>query len=259
MGVRGAVFELLEAVFEKVKRPDTVIDIRPPERGARASLWPHQYFKFYAYREIFETIQKAEPEGYDGVLIGQSAEPVLSESKEVLNIPVTGISESGFHLANQLGESFAFVSIPTPPGVAPTKQVLPILENIKKYGLESRFKGWKSIDMSSAELYAALAQGNREVVHKAFMDAAESLVDAGAEVILPAETLLSVALAADGIIEGPGGSAIVDIVGAGVKNLEMLVDLHKSTGLLRSRSLTYARPLPIDIADTRAAYGLEPI
>jgi Asp/Glu/hydantoin racemase len=260
MGIRGAVFELLETVFARVKRPETRIDIRAPKRGARGSLWPYEYFKFYAYREIFETIQHAEIEGYDGVLIGQSAEPVLTEAKELLHIPVTGIFESGIHLANQLGERFGLVTIPSPPTVRPGKHVLPLLRNIRRYGLESRLVGWQEVSMSSAAFNAAVGGGARAAVHEAFFEAARTLVERGAEVIVPAETLLSVALAVDGIVEEPeSGAAVVDLVTAGVKNLEVLIELHRKTGLLRSRSLTYARPSDDEIAETRAAYGLPPI
>ena len=257
MGIRSTVFELLERVFVRVKRPETTIEVRAPKRGARASLWPHEYFKFYAYREIFETLQRAEREGFDGVLIGQSAEPVLTESKELLQIPVTGIFESGIHLANQLGERFGLVTIPSPPGVRPGKHVLPLLRNIRKYGLESRFAGWQEIEMPSAAFNAAVGGGERGPIHDAFFAAARALVDRGAETIVPAETLLSVALAVDGIIEEPAtGAAVVDLVGAGVKNLEGLIDLHQKTGLLRSRALSYARQREEEIAETRAAFGL---
>ncbi|MCS6802486.1 MAG: aspartate/glutamate racemase family protein [Chloroflexota bacterium] len=257
MGIRGAVFELLETVFARVKRPDTTIDLRTPKRGGRASLWPYEYFKFYAAREIFETIQRAEAEGYDGVLIGQSAEPALTESKELLHIPVTGIFESAIHLANQLGERFALVTIPSPSGVRPGKHVLPLLRNVRKYGLEGRLVGWSEIGMSAAAFNAAIASGARAAVHEAFFEAARGLIERGAEVIVPAETLLSVALAVDGIVEEPAsGAAVVDLVTAGIKNLEMLIELHEKTGLLRSRSLSYARPRDEEIAETRAAFGL---
>jgi hypothetical protein len=77
---------------------------------------------------------------------------------------------------------------------------------------------------------------------------------------VPAETLLSVALAVDGIVEEPEtGAAVVDLVSAGVKNLETLIDLHQKTGLLRSRSLSYARPRDEEIAETRSAYELPDI
>ncbi|MCL6648462.1 MAG: aspartate/glutamate racemase family protein [Chloroflexi bacterium] len=257
LGIRGAVFELLEALFARIKRPETTLVIRTPQRGARAALWPHAYFKFYAYREIFETIQRAEVEGFDGVLIGQSAEPVLSECKEVLRIPVTGIFESAIHLATQLGERFGLVTIPSPPEVPAGKHVLPLLQNLRKYGLAERCVGWQEIGLSSAAFNAAVGRGERGVVHETFFLAARSLVAQGAEVIVPAETLLSVTLAIDGIVAEPAtGAAVVDLVTAGVKNLEVLVELHQKTGLLRSRALTYARPSDAAIAETRAAFGL---
>ncbi|MFN8534724.1 MAG: aspartate/glutamate racemase family protein [Dehalococcoidia bacterium] len=257
MGIRGAVFELLETVFARIKRPETEIEIRAPKRGARAALWPYEYFKFYAFREIFESVQRAETEGFDGVLIGQSAEPVLVESKELLHIPVTGIFESGIHLANQLGDRFGLVTIPSPPGVRPGKHVLPLLRNIRRYGLEGRLVGHQEVAMSPAEFNGAVGGGDRAPVREAFFDAARALVARGAEVIVPAETLLSVALAVDGVVEEPeSGAAVVDIVAAGVKNLESLIELHEKTGLLRSRSLSYARPSDDEIAETRSAYGL---
>lgn len=260
MGIRGAVFEMLETVFQRVKRPDTTIEIRTPERGGRASLWPYHFFKMYAAVEIFESIQRAEREGFDGVLIGQSAEPVLRESKETLNIPITGISESGVHLANQLGDRFGLVTIPSPPGVAKGKHYLPLLRNVRRYGLNSHMVGCAEINMPSAEFNAIVAGGDRKAVHQAVFEAAKPLIEQGAEVIIPAETLISVVLAVDGVVEVPGsGAAIVDLIAAGVKNLEMLVDLHKTTGLLRSRSLTYSMPTDVDIEDALTAYGRKPI
>lgn len=260
IGNRGAVFELLETVFQRVKRPDSTIDIMTPERGGRPNLWPHAFFKMYSAVEVFESIQRAERDGYDGVVIGQSAEPVLIESKETLGIPITGISESGVHLANQLGAKFGLVTIPSPAGHAKGKHVLPLVRNVQRYGLESHLVGTAEIAMPPAEFSAAIAGGDRKAAHQAVFEVAKPLIEQGAEVIIPAETLLSIILAVDGIVEVPGtGAAVIDLVTAGIKNIEMLIDMHKSMGLLRSRSLTYASPNDVDIEDTLTAFGRKQI
>ena len=53
---------------------------------------------------------KAQNEGYDAVVIGNSLDVGLEEGREMLSIPIVGIAHANFHMAAMLGELFAIVT-----------------------------------------------------------------------------------------------------------------------------------------------------
>lgn len=57
---------------------------------------------FY-YGELFRTIKRLEDEGYDGVIIGCSADPGLIDARRMVRMPVTAPLEANLRIADMLG------------------------------------------------------------------------------------------------------------------------------------------------------------
>jgi allantoin racemase len=99
--------EIIREQYEEYKDPETIIDIINIEKG------PESITSVYddAWAELFTILEaeKAEEEGYDGVIIYCGMDPALEATKQALSIPVVGISEPSLHLAFQLGKKLAVV------------------------------------------------------------------------------------------------------------------------------------------------------
>jgi allantoin racemase len=90
---------------------------------------------------LFRRIKEAEEEGYDGVIIGCSADPGLLEAKRMVSIPVTGPLEANLHLAAMLR---ARVTILLPAGVEARTRYWDLA---RSYGLEHKIASVVSVDL----------------------------------------------------------------------------------------------------------------
>ena len=89
------------------------------------------YIEFLNNRWFVEAGLKAEKDGCDAVLVGAATDTGLQYLKEVLTIPVVGVTESACHLACVLGAKFA--------GITVFRRLIPPKSNlIRFYGLENR-------------------------------------------------------------------------------------------------------------------------
>jgi len=99
--------EIIREQYEECKDPETVIDIINIEKGPESitSIYDDAWAELFTIREA----EKAEEEGYDGVILYCGMDPALEATKQALSIPVVGISEPSLHLAYQLGKKLAVV------------------------------------------------------------------------------------------------------------------------------------------------------
>ncbi|MBN1682812.1 aspartate/glutamate racemase family protein [Candidatus Bathyarchaeota archaeon] len=58
---------------------------------------------------VHKTILEAEKEGYDGIVIASFGDPGIEAAKEIVEIPVVGITESSYSLARLLCTKFLVV------------------------------------------------------------------------------------------------------------------------------------------------------
>lgn len=125
------VWEGFEKYFKLITktRPDTEIQIYYPEKSSWAVHFP--YIEFLNNRWFVEAGWRAEKEGCDAVIVGAATDTGLQYLKEILAIPVVGITESACHLACILGARFA--------GITVFRRLIPNKRNlIRYYGLENR-------------------------------------------------------------------------------------------------------------------------
>jgi allantoin racemase len=222
----------LEAQCRRAARPDTEVYVT----GLPVMMREIDRFKSVTYFhkiQMLNNMLKAEKEGYDVVVIGCTSDTGLEEGREMLNIPVAGISQFSYYLAGLLGELFAVVSISAYFCEKYRQQIV-------RYGLESKhLRGNYYFPTTEEEI--ALALKDPEPVVEKFKVVARRAIDDGASVIIPHPAFLATAAFRTGLT-ALDGIPILDTISAVVKAGEMLADLKK-LGIEVSRKLNvYGHP-----------------
>jgi len=227
--------------FALVKRPDTEVVMKDVGGAEWNSNWEtYNGLRSFNYLEILKSVLKAEKEGFDGVLISCFLDPALSEARQLLKIPVTGIAESSMHFASLMGAKFAIIT--------KDKHFVPPMEaQISRYGLEAKaikHNPVRVLTLPEARL-SPIEQGifngtspDYSPLVENFVEVARGCIADGAEVLIMGCGLLSPALMEAGLLN-VDGAALVEPNHAALKLTEMLVDLHKAGIPFVSRKSTY--------------------
>jgi Asp/Glu/hydantoin racemase len=248
----GAYDRALQEQFRKVARPDTEIVMHGMQPGTYRSNYPGDDIKHVALQYIhglqFMTAAlRAERNGFDAYAISTLPEPALREVRSLVDIPVVGYGESAMLTACQLGRSFGVL-------VFIDELSEQVTENAARHGLATRFAGARHVGFRFPDVLKAF--DDPEPLIERFRDAARVLIASGAEVIIPGEAPLNVLLARNGVNE-VDGVAIVDSLGAWVKQAEAMVDLRRSGGARPSRRGYFgSRPEPARVDEIFEFYGI---
>ncbi len=217
--------KLIDANFERVKRPDTQIVHKYVARLRRAA---DTVFAFPIILNKIDVVQRAveaEAEGCDAVMVACSGDPGVIEARTLIDIPMVGPMEATLHLAAQYGKKIGIVTVQDPSWIEYCETMT------ETAGLAGRLTGIEKIDIPSA---AAFTEGfvNPAPVMDSVVAAARRLIDRGANVIVLGSAGLSVMASNSGLAEVPGaGIPIFDTMSVGFKVAEMRADLGKSLGL----------------------------
>lgn len=246
----GGYQAFLAGHLEKIKDPGTEIEAHfLTKLGGVAD--QYRYLEYLGAIEVMENVQTAMRRGFDAFLIGNFGDPGLRECKEIANFPVLGLCETSCHMASMMGANFAFVSLNE-------KYIPPIVENVRRYGLQSRLAG---VGRMKLDRLLNMKEGYSDpVVAKQICDdflvAAHRLVDDGAEVVIAAGGVAMALLEKQGVHEVRPGVPILNGVTALVKMGEMAVRTAALTGgLFTSKRLSYAPPGADQIEEIRKYYG----
>lgn len=240
----------LQKMLDAAKSPDTQIHIQGiRQRGGIGDQF--RYLEFIETIEILENARQAEKEGFDAFLIGNIADPGLRQAREAVKIPVLGLCETSVHTACYLGANFGVVT-------SNDKHRATIEENLARYRMDRLLSGIRLMNVER------LVDLNRGFVEPAaaedlltrFRTAADALVDAGAEVIIPGVGVVAALLGTHGIQSLAKGAIVLNGVTTLLKSGEMVVQLERLAGQrLTSRRAAYARPPENQMSELRAAYG----
>lgn len=228
--------------FKSMARKDTAVDLLWLEKGYSEPtyIWTESYNAI----EICKTCFRAWGKGYDGIVIGCTQDPGLIEARSIVGIPVTGVTESSAVFASTLGKNFSFVCL------LPS-EAASIEDRIKRYGLSDRLASIRHTKLSAVE--AKELYERPEKLTSVFIDVARKAIQEDkAEVIIAGCTILSSLLThrKKHMIDNV---PIIDPVWAGIKMVEVLVDLKASYGIGVCRLSMYAaapgwdREIPIDL------------
>jgi len=126
--------EPVRKLMEHHKERDTEINIMNLNKGP-VSL-ECAYDKVWAALPTVQEAERAEQEGYNGVIIYCFADPGLTAAKEKLQIPAVGLCEASIHLASLLGSRFSIMAAGS-PNVFENKRKR-IVERLREYGFEHK-------------------------------------------------------------------------------------------------------------------------
>ena len=237
--------------LKRVARPDTEIVLHGMKPGTYTSNYPgtdirHAFVQHLHTRQFLEAGLKAEQEGYDGYLISTLPEPGLIEARSVLDIPVTGYAEAALHTACFLGESIGVLNF--------IEELGPLIrKNAERRGLASRLHSVRHVGFTFNDVLPAFE--NPKPLIERFEKAARAMIADGADAIIPGEAPLCVLLAHNRITR-VDDVPIVDALAAGIKMIEMLVDLKQTLNIsVNRRGYYYSRPHPERVRELTRFYG----
>jgi len=237
----------LKKVIAAAAEPDTTVHVQGLNEAAGIGAH-YRFLEYHDTREVIDNALRAEKEGYDAFLIGNITDAGLREARELINIPVLGLSETSLHMAAIMGASFGLVAIAE-------RWVPRLMENVERYGLRQKLAGIATMETSPLDLRKAFRDGARrgDVIAR-FTTAAEKLLAQGAEVIIPAGGEVGVFVIQAGLFE-LGRAPVVNGIYELIKMGEMAVRLRKLTGRFTSKRFSYAPPTGEFLEKIREHYG----
>jgi allantoin racemase len=225
-------FELLDAQLEGCFGDGTVheiVGIDPPDT------MPHRLSETRCGMQAVANAVAAEAEGCDAFLIGHFQDSGLHEARSAVDIPVLGLGETSMLHACTLGQRIGLVTI-DPIFIAWHQ------EQIVKYGLRERVIGVTAMTGLVVDDYVrACADEDAFIrVFEQFERAAQPLLAAGAEVLIPAGGLPALVLS-----RRPG----LEVDGAAVLNPVPVLAKHGEAAVALRR-------LGLPVASRRGAFAL---
>lgn len=174
-------------------------------------------------------------EGCDAAVIAVSYDTGLRGARELLSIPVIGMTEAGLLTACMLGGRIGVVTF--------GRRVLPLYQElVTGYGLTARIAGWRVLEST-----AAYARGAHPELDVEIVAAAQSLVehDLAETIVLTGAVMAGVPRRLQHEIPVP----VVDCIACGVRQAELLATLR----LPKPRAGSYAPPAGRELVDVDAA------
>ena len=231
--------EALQRHVDRVASPGTEVvlhGVAPGTYGdappAHVLVYPALFHR--ALGQVLDLFQQAQDEGYDAVAIGSYTEPFLREARSMLDIPVASMAESTLLLACSTARLSGLVTI--------SAEVAWMARRIvAAHDLEDRVAGVWTIDPPVTEEQLSRAFAEPEAVLPSVRAAIDTAIAAGADVIIPAEGVISELLVDQGVTE-VDGVCVMDSVGAVVLYAELLVALRERTGLHPGRRWHHPKP-----------------
>lgn len=229
----------LDAHFKAVARPDTEVVLHGMHRDTYMTDYPGSDIR-YAYLQSLHAQQfvwkgiQAEETGFDVYAILSLCDPMMTETRAVIDIPVVGYGESSMLTATMLGEKFGVLMfIP--------ELLVQFSRKVDAAGLSLRYAGARHVGFAFSDVQQAFA--NPGPVIERFHEAARELIRDGAQVIIPGEAPMCVLLARNGITR-VDGVPVLDGLAAAIKAAESMVDLRRATGLAGARAGHYSDKPP---------------
>jgi allantoin racemase len=217
----------LQRYLDSVAGPDVAYEVHgldPPD---------HLFHPLTEFRCAAQTIRialAAEPARYDAFIIGHFQEPGLLEIRSALDIPVIGLGEATTLAALSMGGRIGLLTIDPIFVTWHERQV-------RMLGLEQRVAGIRAIKVDLPGFMKAFTDETAYAQVRAdFVAQVRPLVEAGAEVIIPAGGLPMLLFSR----ERPF-TIVLDGIAVAAKAAEMALALKRLTGSVLSRRGTYAK------------------
>jgi allantoin racemase len=199
-------------------------------------------------RQAIETARRAEREGYDAYVIGSWTDPFVREMRSAVDIPIVSTVETSMLLGSTLGRLQGHISL------NPTMARL-VRRHAQQYGFAERIAGIYALgDIDEWVIQASWSDPGKLVAQ--FTELAEQAITAGADVIIPAEGIITEFIYAAGVTKIQQ-APVLDTFGMAWKYAELLVNMRAKLHLSVSRQWEYQRASSMRVARVRAALGLD--
>jgi allantoin racemase len=216
-----AVTRSIQAEALRVASPDTEIVAVTGNFGAR--IIGSRFEAAIAEHAVLDAIAR-NGEGMDGVLVAVSLDTALGAAREILDVPVVGMTEAALLTACMLGGKIGLVVFDQ--RLAPVYEAL-----VGQYGLTDRLARTRIIDVAPAAV-----SDQRDAVEAQVARASEKLaLEDGAEVVI---VVGAVAAGMRHRLQDRVPVPIVDGVSSGILQAELLVRLNP----MNPRVGSYATP-----------------
>lgn len=229
--------------------PDTRVDLHGLRPGTYPDGMPPVAMTKYHYGlrltdlQVIDNIVAAERAGYDAVAISCFLDPGLEEARSLVDIPIVSSCETALLISSTVARSFGFLTLDENMAAYLRRLVV-------HHGFGDKVTVVAALDppINEFELDRAFA-GSPEFVER-FSKQARALIAGGADIIVPAEGVLNIALVRNGV-QAIDGTPVLDSYGALLALAETLVTLRRKSGLQVSRVGAYAKPPDAVIANLR--------
>jgi len=238
----------IEAHGARVLSPGSSLLVRGVSEGTNEL--HYRAFDFMNNTQLFDSVVNAERDGCDAVAVGCFLDPILDELREIVDIPIMSLAETGMHLACMLGKRFSVLTY-----TASLNEKF-YAELVHKYGLQERAAPLVSFELPLEELEAALAGDATDCLNRV-REAGRKAIAGGAEVLLLGCGLLNL-VAVRNKLTNVDGATLLDVSGALMKMTEAMVVLRRVSGVSISRSGFYAKPKPELLDKTLRLYARGP-
>ncbi|MCC7166244.1 MAG: hypothetical protein IT565_01605 [Rhodospirillales bacterium] len=178
-------------------------------------------------------VMAAEKDGAKAFIVGSFSEPILPELRSLATIPIVSMAEATFLAAASVAPAIGLVTL--------NALVVPLLvKSIALHKFKERISGIGIVpgNIPEHELEGAFAKPRPYLEH--LIAAVREQIAKGAQAVIPAEGVLGV-LAAENGLTNVDGVPIIDAIGTPVLFAEFAVALAERTGVMQSRA---AYPLP---------------
>ena len=216
--------------IKKIVRSDTQVVLHGMAQGSYDANYPggdirhRALFNLHAVQWLTHAI-KAEEMGFDAFALCTMPDPLITDIRSILDIPVIGSGESCFKLATSYGQKFGmllFIDL-----MAERYRI-----QIEGLGMGPFSVGVQPVGFGFQDVLTAF--DNPGPLIDKFKIAARKMIDKGADVIILGEIPLSLILASEGISR-IDDTPVMDSLAVTLKMSELLVDLKNLTGLSPSR------------------------
>jgi allantoin racemase len=235
-----------------VVRPDTEVVLHGMLPGTYPADYPGDDIAFRFFFTMHSAqwaahALNAEAQGFDAFALCSLPDPLLTEIKTLVDIPVVGAGEACFHVATMFGARFGML-------VFIDRMATRYLEQIRAHGLADHCVGVEPAGFGFRDVQDAF--DNPGPLIDRFRVAARRMIAAGADVIIPGEIPLNVLLATEGV-QRVDDVPLIDSLAVTLKLTESFVDLRASTGLAPSRrGWSHAAPRRERVREVLAFYGM---
>ena len=254
LGAMGAYAEALQRHVTAVASTGTEVVFHGLPAEFYAGRAPAEVLK-YAYprhlilSRIIENCIQAERDGYDAIALASYNDPFVREARTVVDIPIVSVAESTMLIACTQARRFALITL-TP------ENTVRLTEIVERHTLERRVSGIYALEPQTTERELSQAFATPDRLLESFSNTVERAMQAGAELVIPAEGVLNEVLVAHRVsrlYEIP----ILDCVGTVLLHAEMMIGMQRKTGLRIGRRWSHAKAPADLLAAIRKATGLE--